>query len=120
MQKSAFMEDTFLGCLRGKAVEKIPSHVVTIGMTSDDRAEGNGSYVGAITTWLNPYTGIEAFCSLTKREVHGEVWSPLKLCFQVLDSTATCWYIMVGSRETMPKLQASTAKTESTSLRHVS
>ena len=34
---------------------------VTIGMTGDDRAEDNGSYVGAITTWLSPYTAIEAF-----------------------------------------------------------
>lgn len=44
---------------RKKTGEKIP--VVTIRMTSDDRAEGNGSYVGAITTWRSPYTGREAF-----------------------------------------------------------
>lgn len=45
-----------LGHGRRKTGEKIP--VVTI---SDDRAEGNGSYVGAITTWLSPYKGREAF-----------------------------------------------------------
>lgn len=50
-----------LGNGRRKTVEKIPSHVVTIGMTGDDRAEGNGSYVGATMTWLSPYTAIEAF-----------------------------------------------------------
>lgn len=96
-------------------MEKIPSHAVTIGMTGDDRAEGNGSYVGATMTWPSPYTGIEAF-ALRLLSLHtggssapctGEVWSPLKLCFQVLDSTATCWYILVGSRETkLLKLQA--------------
>lgn len=83
-------------------MEKIPSHVVTIGMTGDDRAEGNGSYVGATMTWLSPYTALEAFAlrllSLptggSGAPCTGEVWSPLSSafrCWTTLPPAGTSW-----------------------------
>lgn len=87
-----------LGHGRRKTGEKIPSHVVTIRMTSDDRAEGNGSYVGTITTWLSPYTGMEAHLPFDSCHSTWEVPALLALqksgvpwCWTALPPAGTSW-----------------------------